>query len=152
MDTQLNYKTKQKSFILECIKETDGKHFTADDIAEMLNKKGNRVGMATVYRHLERLLSEGEIKKYTIYGKAGACYQYSGEAVCEHFHLKCTGCGKLIHADCTFLDKLSEHIAEDHGFLIDGTRTVFYGKCSECSKGNVKIIECKKQKCSCHKH
>ena len=72
MDSQLNYKTKQKSFILECIKETAGKHFTAEDISDMLEKKGNRCGMATIYRHLDRLVSEGEIKKYTLDNKQGA--------------------------------------------------------------------------------
>ena len=150
MDSQSNYKTKQKSLILDCIKLTAGKHFTADDIAEMLDEKGQHVGKATVYRHLDRLLSDGEIKKYTLDGKVGACYQYSGENTCEHFHLKCVECGKLIHADCTFLDKLSSHIADEHGFVIDGTRTVFYGRCSQCSDRTVEILPCTKHKCNCH--
>lgn len=131
MEIQNNYKTKQKGLILECVKETGGRHFTADDIAVMLDEKGTHVGKATVYRGLDRLLCDGVIKKYTLGDKSGACYQYNG-ASCEHFHLKCTVCGKLIHADCDFLNKLSSHVSSDHGFVIDGSRTVFYGKCSEC--------------------
>ncbi len=131
MDSQSNYKTKQKSLILECVKETSGGHFTADDIADKLDKKGSHVGKATVYRHLDRLLSDGVIKKYSLGEGKSACYQYVS-AGCEHFHLKCTVCEKLIHADCEFLDMLSSHVSKDHGFIIDGSRTVFYGKCSEC--------------------
>ena len=131
MELQSNYKTKQKSLILDCVIATNGKHFTADDISLMLDEKGTHVGKATVYRGLDRLLAEGVIKKYTLGEKSGACYQYDGSS-CEHFHLKCTSCGKLIHADCEFLDKLSSHVSADHGFVIDGSRTVFYGKCSEC--------------------
>jgi Fe2+ or Zn2+ uptake regulation protein len=87
-----NYNTKQKSFILECIKETDGRHFTADDIADMLDKKGRHVGKATVYRHLDRLLSEGEIKRrdtaYATYKKAIAkgdenVYFIDGSTLCS---------------------------------------------------------------------
>ncbi len=131
MEFQNIYKTKQKGLILECVKETDGRHFTADDIAVMLDERGTHVGKATVYRGLDRLLSDGVIKKYTLGDKSGACYQYNGSS-CEHFHLKCTACGKLIHADCDFLEKLASHVSSDHGFVIDGSRTVFYGKCSEC--------------------
>ena len=131
MDIQINYKTKQKGLILDCVKQTDGRHFTADDISVMLDQKGTHVGKATVYRGLAGLVSEGIVKKYTLDEKSGACYQYNG-AGCEHFHLKCTACGKLIHADCDFLDKLSAHVSGEHGFVIDGSRTVFYGKCSEC--------------------
>ena len=142
MDSQ-NYRTKQKSLILSCVIETAGRHFTADDISEMLDSKGTHVGKATVYRHLDRLLADGEIKKYTLGDKTGACYQYNGKNVCEHFHLKCTSCGRLIHADCSFLDKLSSHIADEHGFSIDGSRTVFYGTCSDCTNTE------HKHTCSC---
>jgi Fur family ferric uptake transcriptional regulator len=137
MDTQItqtNYKTKQKSLIYECVVETEGKHFTAEDIVEMLDSRGSHVGKTTVYRQLDRMLAEGEIRKYMLGDKIGACYQYTGKKVCEHFHLKCIECGKLIHADCAFLEKLKEHISEEHDFFIDGSRTVFYGTCRECRK------------------
>lgn len=148
MDSQSNYRTKQKSLILSCVTETAGRHFTADDIADMLDARGTHVGKATVYRHLDRLLAEGEIKKYTLGDKTGACYQYNGKNTCEHFHLKCTYCGKLIHADCTFLDRLSEHISEHHGFSVDGSRTVFYGLCSDCcDKGRTLSLD--ERKCTC---
>lgn len=149
MDIQSNYKTRQKSLIEKCVTETAGKHFTADDICDVLDGSGNHVGKATVYRHLERMLSDGLVRKYTLDGKSGACYQYAGASVCEHFHLKCTECGKLIHAECSFLDRLSSHVEYEHGFKIDGARTVFYGVCGDC--GNDRISS-PARICKCHSH
>lgn len=146
MDLQINYKTKQRDLVLSCIAETQGRHFTADDIAEMLDKKGTHVGKTTVYRHLDRFLAEAIIRKYTLGDKNCACYQYISDKSCEHFHLKCTKCGKLIHADCDFLDKLSAHIEAHHDFLIDGSRTVFYGLCTDCRNDRLKKTVCS---CEC---
>lgn len=133
METPNGYRTKQRDLILSCIAETGGKHFTAEDLAEKLDARQCHVGRATVYRCLDRLLAEGVIRKYTLDGKSGACYQYAaGTCAGEHFHLKCVSCGRLFHADCTFLNRLAAHIRDEHDFAVDPTRTVFYGTCSAC--------------------
>ena len=46
--------------------------------------------------------------------------------------MKCVACGKLEHLSCSHLDGIGEHVAREHGFLIDSSRTVFYGICKEC--------------------
>ncbi len=130
MENRSQYNTKQKSLILDCIRNTKGKHFTADDIADALS--GQHVGKTTIYRHLDKLVSDGEVRKYIIDERSCACYQYIGGSVCGHFHLKCMSCGELIHADCSFLDELSKHIGEEHGFAVDMSKTVFYGTCDSC--------------------
>lgn len=134
MDSQ-SYKTRQKLLIDECVKKTGGRHFNVEDIADMLDASGSHVGKTTVYRRLDKMVSDGIIRKYMLDGKSGACYQYNTVNSCEHFHLKCISCGRLIHADCSFLERLSQHVLSEHGFEIDGSRTVFYGKCSECGCG-----------------
>ncbi len=136
MENRSQYKTKQKTLIIDCLRGTKGRHFTADDIAESLS--GQHVGKTTIYRHLDKLVSEGEVRKYIIDDKSSACYQYIGDTVCEHFHLKCTSCGELIHADCTFLDELSQHIGKEHRFAVDMSKTVFYGICDMCRCDNKK--------------
>ncbi|MBR5527764.1 MAG: transcriptional repressor [Clostridia bacterium] len=148
MESQSGYKTKQKELIEQCAAKMGASHFTADEICEMLDTCGTHVGKATVYRHLERMLAEGAVRKYSIDGKSGACYQYAGGAACEHFHLKCTLCGKLIHAQCSFLDRLSSHVEYEHNFKIDGSRTVFYGVCGECAGVDISG----KPACRCKAH
>lgn len=126
-----DYKTKQRELILDYLKNSGRPHVSAGDIAAHLRENG-AVGVATVYRQLDKMVEAGLVRKYSLDG--GACYQYVGadEGCHEHFHLKCLGCGALIHVDCDFLQGLAPHILEHHGFEVDNRRTVMYGLCKEC--------------------
>ena len=130
------YHTKQKEEILLCIASFGAEHFTAADVAVRLTREGSSVGQATVYRTLERLASEGSLRKYVIDGTTAACYQQNEAdpvAHChEHFHLKCEVCGRLIHVECEELSKIASHMEEEHGFRVDPKKTVFYGICEKC--------------------
>ena len=126
------YNTRQSEAVLACLKKHGGGHVSAAEIASELAERGERVGLTTVYRRLERLVEEGSVKKFAVDG-GSACYQYvGGGECCEHFHLKCEDCGKLIHLQCRTFDRLREHILQEHGFLSDPGRTTLYGFCSEC--------------------
>ena len=116
-----DYKTKQKEIILNFFIENKNKHLTASDIVKYINSNEETVGMTTVYRYLDKLVSAGIIRKYFLDDKSGACYQYIDDnSKChEHFHLKCIQCGALFHIDCSYMQSLDEHIMEHHGFKID---------------------------------
>ena len=82
------------------------------------------------------LVEEGMVRKYVLDGKSSACYQFLSDEphLCqEHFHLKCTCCGRLFHVSCDYLNQLGEHLLEHHGFVIDHTKTVLYGLCADCA-------------------
>lgn len=130
------YKTKQKEIILNFFLENKERHLTASEIIKHINNNGENVGAATVYRYLDKLVSRGLIRKYFLDDKTGACYQYiePDENCFEHFHLKCIECGTLIHIDCSYLQSLDEHILSHHGFKVDNSRTVLYGRCKNCEK------------------
>ena len=109
-------------------------HVTVNQISDNFAQHGTPVGVTTIYRHLEKLLEEGFIRKYTVDGASGACFQYAEDQQCrEHFHLMCEKCGCLIHLECSHLSELAEHIFYEHGFQINPFRTVFYGKCKKCT-------------------
>ena len=133
MNEKRVYNTKQKDEILKAISEFGQAHFTASDVVKKLSDKGLQIGQATVYRTIDRLSESGELRKYIVDG-AASCYQISdGHKGChEHFHLKCALCGALIHAECEELMKIASHIASDHGFTVDFSKTVFYGTCDKC--------------------
>lgn len=130
------YKTRQKQLMLEYLESVPGEHVTVHDIVTHFAGKGIQIGTTTVYRHLEKLVEEGLVKKYLIEQGAAACFEYINPAENCHktncFHLKCTGCGKLIHLHCEDLEAIETHIFEHHNFLIDPRRTVFYGLCQNC--------------------
>lgn len=135
MKKDSGYNTAQKEIILDFLIKNKEKHTTAQEIDAYLRSVGSPVGMATIYRQLDRLVESGTVRKFVIDGKTCACFQYiEDESQCrEHFHLKCLDCGKLIHLSCERLMEINSHIAEEHGFVIDNSMTVFYGRCSECS-------------------
>ncbi|URN84078.1 Fur family transcriptional regulator [Acetobacterium wieringae] len=110
-------------------------HITVTMIAEFLEKQGTPVGVTTIYRHLDKLVEQGELQKYIIDGVTSACFQYIGdEAHChEHFHLKCENCGTLIHLECGYMNDLYTHVLKHHAFDINSFKTVFYGLCKGCS-------------------
>ena len=132
------YKTKQKEILLECLDNNKSIHMTAAATSEHLKAKGHSLGMSTVYRQLDKLVAAGLVRKYIIDENSSACYQYIGEsgACCEHFHLKCNVCGKLLHTDCSFMKQIAAHMKEHHGFEVDLSKTLLYGVCSECRKNN----------------
>lgn len=134
MNRPTNYNTKQREAILQYIISLDGAHVTAAQIAEHFQKEELSIGRTTIYRHLDKLTESGEVRRYTADGVSGACYQYMGIAKScqDHFHLKCEGCGQLLHLECDALNKISRHIFESHDFEVNALKTVLYGKCGKC--------------------
>lgn len=126
-----SYNTKQKDEIIAAVRERGDGHFTAEEIC--LSLKENGVGLSTVYRHLDRLVKDGVLRKYVSGAGESACYQLLGGCG-EHFHLKCVVCGKLEHLSCSHLDGIRHHVLEEHGFSVDPGRTVFYGVCAACKE------------------
>jgi Fur family ferric uptake transcriptional regulator len=131
-----NYHTRQGQYILDYMKSLAGGHVTISQIVRHFEDTEDAIGQTTVYRHLERLVDEGKIRKYILGDGKSACYQYIDEVKCrEHFHLKCEICGALFHADCDFLDKIEKHLLRSHNFQINLLKTVFYGTCKNCLAG-----------------
>ncbi len=126
--------TRQKAVILDYIKACGDSHIRAEDIIAGLEAMGEPVGKATVYRFLKVLESEGQIRRYTISDKVPACYQYVGDqpGCREHCHLMCIRCQKLIHVDNPCIKQFVRETLETEDFLIDESKTVFYGLCRDC--------------------
>ena len=145
MNSTISYRTKQKDQIMECLIQNKERHITADEILEGLNQQNMRVGKATIYRHLDRLVSQGTIRKYFVDDGKSSSYQYqyvgSGETCSHHYHLKCLDCGRLIHLDCKYLGGMDSHIKDRHDFHVDHIKTVLYGQCGSCAE---------KQACGCY--
>ena len=131
------YKTRQRERILQFLTENRDRHLSAEDVAAHLRAQQLPVGRTTVYRTLDQLVEQGAVRRYYLGEGAGACYQFTGREDChEHFHLKCTGCGRLIHVECDYLGEVSKHVLEHHQFTIDNTKTVLYGLCADCAAKN----------------
>ena len=134
MKRPASYKTKQHKAILGYVASLGGAHVTAAQIAGRFESAEFSIGRTTVYRHLEKLTESGKLRKYTIDGVSGACYQYvSGAEGCgTHLHLKCEACGELRHLECETLSEIQRHVFDEHNFQVNAMKTVLYGKCAGC--------------------
>lgn len=141
MIKKVQYKTRQMAELLAFLKSVQGSHVTVSDICDHFQNEGIAVGTTTVYRNLEKMVSEGLVAKYVVDGVSSACFEYIGEKencvfpVC--YHCKCERCGKLIHLQCNEVESLRQHLMEQHGFEMNALRTVFYGICEECGKSGI---------------
>lgn len=127
------YNTSGRKQLLDFLINNPDRQLTAEEITAELGKDGGSASQSSVYRRLSELCEEGSVRKFRAASQSSFVYQYVGHGDCSHhFHLKCVGCGRLLHLDCHLSDELLEHIREDHHFRVDSGRSILYGFCDSC--------------------
>jgi Fur family ferric uptake transcriptional regulator len=127
--------TKQGEAILAYLRCHAGEHLTAAQIAQHLSQSQAQVGRTTVYRQLNKLVRAGAVRRYLVDPNGSACYQFIEDGACPapHLHLKCEGCGELIHTGESESLRLIDGIFRDYGYTVDAGRTLIYGICGNCA-------------------
>ena len=124
----MSYNTKQKDLILDIIK-SKRTSFTVKDI---YNELDNSCGLTTIYRLVDKLVSEGLLNKYIDKDNI-TYYEYLEECNhTNHFYLKCEKCGLMEHVDCDCIEELSNHIVREHGFKLSRDHIIIKGLCKKC--------------------
>src|SRR3989344_453976 len=95
-------RTKQKDVILEEISSMKS-FFNAEELYSTVQKRDKSIGIATVYRHLNRLKRAGKIHAYLC--KRKTIYSSSLE---NHCHFICKQCGNMSHFEVHNLDFLQK--------------------------------------------
>ncbi len=86
-----------------------------------------RLGLATVYRNLKRLLAEGWLTEVQLPGEPSR-YERAGKH--HHHHFQCRGCQRVFEVDgCP--KGLDEHAPP--GFRVERHELLFVGLCRECA-------------------
>ncbi|MDR2108197.1 MAG: transcriptional repressor [Coriobacteriales bacterium] len=133
-----HYNTRQREAIVAYLTALGDAHVTVEQIAQHFAQSGTPIGRTTIYRQLNRLESEGLLRRFATDKATADCYQYiaTPQRCSTHFHLLCSSCGQLLHVDCAMLNALQEHVAAEHDFTLDVAATVFRGTCRECLKAH----------------
>ena len=128
------YTTYCKCKILELFCQNADRTFPAADVFSALKADGGMLNLTTVYRNLEKLEQEKQIKKYVAEKGKKAIYQYADpHRQCDqHLHLKCTNCGAVMHLECSFMNEIEQHILKHHRFELNCRSSILYGLCQEC--------------------
>ena len=119
--------TVQRTLVLETVREWQC-HATADEVYKTVAMQYPDISRGTVYRNLNLLSDIGEIRKREI---PGGPDRY--DHLChDHYHVKCTKCGRVFDVEMDFIPDLETHINDAHGFAFTGHDIVFKGICPEC--------------------
>ena len=105
---------------------------TAQELHARLRAAGERVGLTTVYRHLQRLADDGEVD--TVRAHSGElAYRRCGDRG-HHHHLVCRSCGRTVEVDGPAVESWLHKVAERAGFS-DVVHTLeIAGTCRACSR------------------
>ncbi|MEE1047626.1 MAG: transcriptional repressor [Clostridia bacterium] len=126
----MEYNTVQKKALIAFLKENSARSYTIDEISNEI-----AVGKSTIYRLIPTLVSCGIVKKFNRENDRKFLYQFiddHGNCNC-HLHMKCTGCGKIVHMKNNATEHILSDIMTQENFSVDKEQTVLFGKCSECS-------------------
>ena len=138
MQRPANYNTKQGEAVLAYLASAKGVFFTAAQIADHLRKEQIAISRPTVYRQLEKLVSEGKVRRYLFGDTSVTCFQYTdpNENGQDLYHMKCEVCDGVFNLKCDEVNHVSRHILETHDFKVNDSKTVFYGKCKTCLRND----------------
>ena len=129
-DVATSRTTAQRTALLGVIRAQRGA-FSALDLFDGAREQAPRLGLATVYRALDRLEQEGVLRR--LGGSAGSADRF---VVCDpshhHHHLICTGCGSVEETELCAAPSESE-LQRRHGFRAAAHELDIYGTCRRCA-------------------
>lgn len=135
--------TTQRRIIFDIINANDGKHFSPEEIYEIVRTKHPEIGLATIYRTLK--LFEKISVVYRLNFNDG-CSRFEinhlEDSSHRHHHLVCLMCGKIIEAKLDLLQDLESYIEKEYDFDIHNHTLKFYGVCKDCK---IRREKCKKE-------
>ncbi len=106
-----------------------GENFTIDELWQEMRELDPRLGRATVYRSVEKLVAMGLLDRVD-FADGTHLYRVCGEN--HHHHLTCTQCHRVVEVDvCLPIDALNA-IGHKTRFDIEGHSLTLFGRCESC--------------------
>jgi Fur family ferric uptake transcriptional regulator len=121
--------TWQREAVREALGTSEG-FVSAQSLHSSLHASGSPIGLATVYRALSDLASEGEADSLQQEGESlyRACTPGS-----HHHHLICRNCGLTVEIEADEVEDWAQKVAAQHGFTQPNHIVDVFGLCAECS-------------------
>jgi Fur family ferric uptake transcriptional regulator len=124
--------TRQQSAILGVLYGID-EFKSAQEIHALLTKKKLKVGLATVYRTLQKMAEKEDIDAIkSVDGET--LYRHCGQNDGHHHHLICSKCGLTITVEGPAIEKWTEKVAKENGFSEVSHKVDIFGLCKSCKK------------------
>jgi Fur family transcriptional regulator, ferric uptake regulator len=122
--------TWQREAVRGALATTEG-FVSAQTLHSHLRDAGSPIGLATVYRALAELETEGEADSLQQEGESlyRACTPGS-----HHHHLICRNCGLTVEITADAVEDWAKRVAAEHGFTSPNHVVDVFGLCEQCSK------------------
>jgi Fur family ferric uptake transcriptional regulator len=132
----LRRKSSRESRLVEVINDLD-QFLSAQQIHKILNQQGSSIGLATIYRRLERLSQEGKVDAL-ISPSGERLYRRCGQDGGHHHHLICRVCGATQEFDLEAIEVVTSKIAKKHGYQDVSHNLEVFGVCDRCQSSVTK--------------
>ena len=121
--------TWQREAVREALGDADG-FVSAQALHASLKGGGSTVGLATVYRALADLATEGEADSLQQDGESLYRACTPGK---HHHHLICRTCGTTVEIEADAVEAWAQDVAARHGFTQARHIVDVFGYCANCS-------------------
>ena len=126
--------TKQRTAVSNLLDQLDDFR-SAQELHEELRRRGEGIGLTTVYRTLQSLADAGQVD---------VLRTDSGEAIyrrCSahhHHHLVCRHCGRTVEVEGPAVEKWADRVAAENGFSEVSHTVEIFVTCAECTAKGLK--------------
>ena len=122
--------TKQRSAISALLDDIT-EFRSAQELHDELRRRGQGIGLTTVYRTLQTLAEAGTVDVLrTDTGESVYRRCSSG----HHHHLVCRACGFTVEVDGPAVEQWSQTIADTNGFTDVSHTAEIFGTCRDCAQ------------------
>jgi Fur family ferric uptake transcriptional regulator len=122
--------TRQRLAVAEVLATFDDFR-SAQEIHALLGRRGENVGLATVYRTLQKLADSGEVDVLRT-EEGEAAYRRCSDT--HHHHLVCRTCGATVEVEGPAVERWTKAIAAEHGYADISHTLEIFGTCPNCAK------------------
>jgi len=122
--------TKQRRAVLDELGRVQDFR-SAQQIFEDLHTRGERVGLATVYRSLQGLADDHRVD--VLRSADGEALYRACDSQGHHHHLVCRSCGTTVEVSAAPLETWVARISQKNGFTDVEHTAELFGLCAACS-------------------
>lgn len=121
--------TRQRRVLREALAETEV-FVNAQQLHDELRQRGDKVGLATVYRNLQAMVEAGEVDAVRT-DDGETLFRRCGQP--HHHHLVCRNCGRTVELDGPGVERWATRAAQANGYTAVTHVVELFGLCPDCS-------------------
>ena len=123
--------TSQRSALLDVLRAQGGFR-DAEELHHIVNLRGSRLSLATVYRTLALFKDMGLVEG-RIVGDDQTREEYRFRSSVVHYSLTCKRCGKIVPVESDIVDAFRDEVTATLGVTVLTAHSCFIGYCAECT-------------------